>query len=302
MSKETYYDVLGVARDAKLTDINRAYQRHKSNATRDDAAPDPKREALIRTAYETLADEEKRSAYDASLVEPVQRKPLPIRGMAIGAAGVAIAALGLWLLLKPASKTAVVARSSEEILDGAMLSVGRVQAIDMSGQATPAGLAFAIGENVMVGTCQGVTPTTQLQVDILGRQVPARIGTLDEELGLCRIIARGVGGKPLDTSRTEPKTGDVVYAANLNAGGKLALMKSQVKGVAVEGRRKTIEAAASAATGAPLFDTQGLVLGVSRAEGKYVAVPAAWVADAKDPSKDEKFATPSSPAPEPEKK
>src|SRR5258708_24507428 len=72
--RQNYYDVLGIARSAKLNDVGRAYNRHKSDMQKEDAAPDPKRAALLKEAYDTLSDPDRRAAYDASLVAAVRRK------------------------------------------------------------------------------------------------------------------------------------------------------------------------------------------------------------------------------------
>src|SRR5258706_14243839 len=284
--KETLYDVLGVPRDAKLQDVTRAYNRHKSQVTHDAAPPDLKRETMIREAYETLSDLDRRDAYDKSLIAPDSRYRSRVRAIVIGLAGVSVA--GVYLLFRrPASAPVVAARTSQEILNDASIAIARVQSIDMSGQTVPVGMAFAIGENVLVSSCTGVTPTAQLVVTIPPRQVPARILSVDEEMGLCRLVARGTGSKPLTLSQTEAKAGDVVYAAKVNETGNVALQQGLVKRVAFEPKTKVIEAPVSAPNGAPLLDAQGPLLGVAtKSDGKYVAVPAAWITEALEPFKE----------------
>src|SRR5258706_11903209 len=86
--RQTHYDVLGIPRTAKLTDVGRAYNRLKSDMQKEHAAPDPKRAALLKEAYEALSDLERREAYDKSLVATQRRKGT--KGAAVW--GVAIAA------------------------------------------------------------------------------------------------------------------------------------------------------------------------------------------------------------------
>lgn len=67
MAKRDYYEVLGVARDAGLDDIKKAYrkiavQNHPDRNPGDGAAEDRFKEAT--EAYEVLSDNEKRRAYD----------------------------------------------------------------------------------------------------------------------------------------------------------------------------------------------------------------------------------------------
>jgi len=297
--KETLYDVLGVPRDAKVTDITRAYNRHKSQVTRDDAAPDLKREAKIKEAYETLTDPERREAYDRSLIVPDRKYASRIRGIVIGVAGVALAGGWLVFMRTPAAPT-VKARPSEEILNDVAISVARVNSIDMSGQMTPVGDAFVIGENVLVSSCTGVSPTAQLVVMIPPRQVPARILSVDDELGLCRLVAQGTGSRPLVPSRNEAKTGDLVYAAKVGDAGKVSLEPSKVKLVSFAPKGKMIETGAKASVGSPLLDAQGLLLAVAtKGEGRFVTIPPLWITEALEPFKEEKPPTPE-PAPEPQ--
>ena len=66
----TYYDVLGVARDASAAEIRHAFQRlileHHPDRNRDDRSA-VARTAEINAAYRVLRDQRKRQAYDASL-------------------------------------------------------------------------------------------------------------------------------------------------------------------------------------------------------------------------------------------
>lgn len=55
--KQNYYDALGVPRTAKLTDIGRAYNRHKADLQKEHAAPDPKRALKEEPANGTQEDE-----------------------------------------------------------------------------------------------------------------------------------------------------------------------------------------------------------------------------------------------------
>ena len=66
-NRPTYYDLLGVAPNAKINDINRAYARASAELQKETAAPDPRRAALVREAHATLSDPDRRDAYDKSL-------------------------------------------------------------------------------------------------------------------------------------------------------------------------------------------------------------------------------------------
>src|ERR1700686_637654 len=68
--KTTLYDILGVSRDAKLTDIGGAYNKFRAEMNDETMPPNPRRAALMREAFEILYDPEKRAAYDQSLRAP----------------------------------------------------------------------------------------------------------------------------------------------------------------------------------------------------------------------------------------
>jgi hypothetical protein len=79
--------------------------------------------------------------------------------------------------------------------------------------------------------------------------------------------------------------------------GRLALKESLVKGVNFEAHSKVIETA-PAPNGAPLLNAQGQLLAVaSKADGKYIPVPSAWITEALEPFKEEKPPAPSAEPP-----
>lgn len=69
----TYYDRLGVAREADEDTIRLAYRAMAKRHHPDRPGGDPRRMALLNEAYETLSDARKRSRYDATL------KPAAVR-------------------------------------------------------------------------------------------------------------------------------------------------------------------------------------------------------------------------------
>ncbi|HXM76680.1 MAG TPA: DnaJ domain-containing protein, partial [Thermoanaerobaculia bacterium] len=66
-NNKTLYEVLGVARNAKITDIGRAYNRIRSEMQKEASAPSPRFAAMAKVAYETLSDPVRRAEYDATL-------------------------------------------------------------------------------------------------------------------------------------------------------------------------------------------------------------------------------------------
>lgn len=293
--RATLYDVLDVSRDAKLTDITRAYNRYRSELTRDDRPPDPKRETLLREAFETLSDPDRREAYDASLVAPDRRHRSRLRGMAIGAAGVAIA--GVYLaFLRPEPERTVPIRTADDIARSASASIGQLRSIGMSGESVPVGVAFAIGEGMLVSSCSGVEPTSQLVVAIPPRTIPVRIDAVEKESGICRLVTEGATSRPLETSAERTKSGDLVYAAKVSDSGGLVLEQSRVKQVSFVPAGRVVEAGIAAANGAPLLDAQGRVIGIATGQGRHIAVPDGWIAAAREPFRERKPPASAAPA------
>jgi S1-C subfamily serine protease len=182
--------------------------------------------------------------------------------------------------------------------------VGRVQRLDISGNATPLGLAFAIDEGVMVTSCHGVAPTAQLVVNLAPRLSPARVASVDEKLGLCKLAAEGVGSRPLTMSGAMPRPGETVYGTRVNAVGEVALIEGQVKRVVAEPNGNVIDSTIPVTqdrAGGPLLDVYGRVVAVasfSHADGKgrHMAMPAAWIADLSAPRAAPSVAVPTTPA------
>lgn len=281
---ETLYEALGVPRNAKLTDITRAYNRIRAEMRKETAAPDRKRADRVQKAYEVLSDEQRRDEYDASLAAP-DRKRLA-RTAGLGAGALAVVAAGAWFVMRPAPVPPAPARNPQDILYWATASVGRVQSIEMSGQTVQLGLAFAVGDGVMVTPCKGITPGAQLFVHFQPRALPARVTMASEPLGLCKLAVAGVGSWPLPVGVAPIKVGDKVYTTKMSAAGEVALVDGSVKRVLPESGGTVIEATlpiGSSDGGAPLLDVYGRVIAIAHAQpegaGRYVVVPAGWILD-----------------------
>lgn len=288
---QTHYQTLGVPRDAKSHDIVRAYKRLKGQLEAENVAPDPKRLKRVTQAYSVLNDEATRAAYDASLIEATRsraRKKTLVWIVTIVAGVAAIVWYAVEMRPQP-GKTVAGGASSEEVLNAASIAVGRLQAMDVSGKVTPLGVAFAVAENVMVAPCRGVGPSAQLTVTIPPRTIPARVASVDEKLGLCKLAAHGTGARPLPVAGVDPKPGDHLFAANVSGTGKVTLAEGYVR--KVEPEERVIDASlreSAVAPGSPLIDPYGRVVGlafVAAADGKarHVGLPKAWIREINEP-------------------
>jgi len=285
--RQTHYEILAVRADARPGDIARAHDRLAAEFRNPATPPDPRREALVAEAFAVLSDPARRKAYDAALAEaastPKSRRPALIAG-----AVAAIAAVAAYFLLSPGAPKAPEGRAAKEILADVSRSVGRVQAIDLSGKSTATGVAFTVASGAMATTCEGLVPGSQVTVFIPPRSIPARLSTADERLGLCRLVVDGAGSWPLAIKGVSPKVGEKVYAAVVDAAGEVALAEGVVKRVQSEGGVEYIEASvpvAPAIGGRPRLDAWGRVLAVATAaqpggSARHVLMPDTWSREA----------------------
>src|SRR5262249_15662849 len=251
-------------------------------------APDPEREAQLEEAHATLFDEERRTAYDKSLIVPdwQRRTSAAIYGLGVlvvlGAIGYAA-----YLYMLPKTVPPPQGRNPQDILYAASLAVGRVESLDMSGQATPVGLAFVVDEDIMLTSCRGVQPGAILRVNVPPRMIPAQVMTTDEELGLCKLSAKGVGSKPLPLTNFTPRIGEKGFATRINSVARVALTEGKVKQIHPEARGKQIEASIEipqGGAGGPLLDSEGRVVGVTMVAApdglvRHVEIPRAWISE-----------------------
>lgn len=304
--KTTLYEILGVSRDAKVTDVGRAYNKFRAEQFDETVPPDPRRAALVREAYEILSDPVRREAYDASLRTPTvlignareKINPLYV-GIGFAVAGIAAAA---YFTLRPEVHPWDRNRSPVEIANAATLAISRLHGIEMSGESKPIGLAFAIAEGVLATSCQGITPGMELVVDVAPRKVPARVMMADDVHGLCKLAAVNVGSWPLKFSGGDPRPGEKVYATKVNAQGEASLKEATVRRLVPDANGMVVETSIAVppeARGGPLLDLAGKVVAVASpsADGKqrYISVPRSWIAQANAPPP-----APPAPAPVPE--
>ena len=286
--RDSHYDILGVPRDAGPLDIQRAFDRFVADLDRAETPPDARRERLVREAHATLSDPAKRMAYDAALAARVAGAAKGQRGVAIavGSALVALAA-GVygWQALKSSVQppTDVASRPAAEIAAQAGRALGRVEAVDLSGQVTTLGFGVAVEAGTMVVACPTLVAGAQLKVRNGPRAVSARVAHRNESLGLCRLAVEGGGAaSPLAIGAALPAAGRKGYAATLDGNGEAKLEETKVKRAFAEGARTLleVEGAGPGEGGAVLLDAAGRVAGVASASAPvFLAVPGAFLAE-----------------------
>lgn len=273
----TLYEILGVTRNAKPHEVERAHGRLRKRMQEEASVPDAREAALVQKAYEVLSDPARRDAYDASLDVPasaLERARAARRRRAYAMGGVVaavLAAVGGYSAWR--SRHSEPRRDPAEIAQAASLAVGRVQAVDVGGGVTPLGLAFAVGEGTLATSCGGLAPTMQLVVSFAQRKVPARVAAASGKDGVCRLAADGMGSWPLAIASRVPAVGATVYATELAPGGQVTLVPAEVRQVAGGAGVTTITVGApadAAPAGGPLLDAQGQVLGVAQGAGRFL--------------------------------
>ena len=277
----TLYEVLGITRNARVHEIERAYRRLRADLQQESAIPDPRRAAILQNAHDVLCDPARRESYDESLRRPARRSRWDAsvrRKAAWGALAVALASIAGYAALRLRSGEPAP-RDPREMAEAASLAVGRLQSVDVSGAVTALGLAFALQEGALATSCTGLSPASQLIVSFAHRKVAARVAGMSAARDVCRLSADGIGSWPLAVAATVPSPGALVYAPGVGADGRVTLPDGKVRRVRREAGTTTIEVAGAAATqpaGGPLLDAQGRVVGVGQGGGSYRPVPREW--------------------------
>ncbi|QJR15390.1 DnaJ domain-containing protein [Usitatibacter palustris] len=304
-----YYEVLGIPRNAKLTDVHRAYNRWVAEFKKDTTPPDPRREALLKEALEVLSDDDRRDAYDkefAAANRAATAKKVITPG-AVVAGLVAVTAVGAiaFVVTRPSGPAVPKARGTEEIRQAVQGAVSPLVAFDMSGKTTPMGVAFVIEDKVMVANCQALAPGAQLAVSTGTKQVPARVTVADEKLGLCKLLTDGYVGEPLSVNSTPPAVGAKVFGTTVGPKGEIGFKEAAVTKVVDEGDSKAIESSMPTQPGgygAPLLDAGGKVIAVAtlKPDGTqlYRVVPPGWLAENRPRPAEPPPPPPAEPAPD----
>jgi hypothetical protein len=266
-SRKSHYDELGVHRNAIPTEIERAWRNYRAEADHPSAVPDRLRENRVKAAYETLSDPVKRAAYDDSLLaaQPRDRS----RGARIVLAGVLVLGViaAAAFFMQPPAAPPPGGLATEELTHNASQAMARVRSVDMTGKSTTLGLAFAIEQGVVATACEGISPLSQLSLQMTGREVLVKVAQVDERLGLCKLTAKDIGSWPLTVSGSQPASGARVYATKMNAVGEVGLVEARVKHVVASARGETLELSVAVLperNGGPVLDARGHVVGFQR--------------------------------------
>jgi hypothetical protein len=300
--QKTLYEVLGVSRRAKANEIGLAYQRLRTTMQKEASAPDPRRAAMAKVAYETLSDPARRAEYDATLEEdddvppddvpPEEgrrvRRKRPARNMAMAAVVViAAGAAGYWFLLRTPARVAQGenALSAGEIVQAVASHVARLQGALMSGEVRDLGMAVDIGDNEMVAPCRGIAAGMTLEVKQDKFSAPAEVTRSNPDLDVCTLGVKAArGGIKMRPGIPGPQ--EKLQAVLVGLGGQPEARQVTVGRTAKDAKGALeVKSAATLPPGTPLFDAQarlvGIVAAAPAAGGGIVAWDAARIAQAR---------------------
>ncbi|HUL94821.1 MAG TPA: hypothetical protein VLT89_02360 [Usitatibacter sp.] len=286
--QKTLYDVLGVSRDAKATDIGHAASRIQATMRREDWIPDPRFEAQFKVAIETLSDPARRDAYDATLrARTASRKSrAPLAG-GIAAAVVVLAAGGYWFAGRHGA-AAPKPLAREEVLQAVGPYVGELKGALMSGEVRPIGEAVVVAEDQMATTCKGFMPGATLTMKVGDYSTQASLARVDETLDVC-VLAVPSMGTAVKLRQGLPASREEMHAVVIDGSGKPQVRQASISGFIDDpkGTMMQVRSAVPLPNGTPVFDSQAQLAGIvtsphAYGEGLIVALPASRILEARN--------------------
>ena len=279
--RKTLYEVLGVPRDAKVTDIGRAYNRIRADQQKDTAVPDPRLLATAKAAYDTLSDPDRRDEYDRSLAG-ARFAAKHRKGVVVAASLAVVLAAGVGYYFASRSNAPAAEKPMEpaELLAAVSPQIGRVQMALMSGEVRDLGTAVAIGENEMVTTCSGMTAGAQLFVKVGDdSSAKAEVGKANQELDVCTLSVKNTAGN-IKVREGFPAANEKLEAVFLGPANKPLLRPASVARFIDDPQGKVIEIRSTIPlpNGTPVFDLRARLVAIVTASqssggGLFVALP-----------------------------
>jgi S1-C subfamily serine protease len=175
--------------------------------------------------------------------------------------------------------------SAAQILANAVRATGRLLSYDMSGAAVPLGVAVSLEPGTVITTCHGMAAGSKLVFRQGAETQSAELLIDDEVLDLCKVAVPALKPAPLAIAGDEPKAGDKVFALGVNSKGEFALTEGTVRKVVMAQSVKVLDLSipiAPAASGGPVVDTFGRVVGIATTPHRYgsgvnAAISSAWI-------------------------
>jgi hypothetical protein len=280
----THYDVLGVPRNAKASDIGRAYNRIRAEQRKETTVPDARLLGLAKAAYDTLSDPDLREEYDRALAR--RRLSAQHRKGVIVATSLAVvlaSGAGYYFASRPEAPSAEETMEPAELLAAVSPQVGRVQIALMSGEVRELGTAVAVGANEMITTCSGMMPGAQLFVKVGENSTKAEMGKATQDLDVCTLSVKDTEGH-IRVRTGLPAASEKLHAVFLGPAGKPLLRPASVVRLIDDPQGDIIEIRADMPlpNGTPVFDAHARLAAMvttsqSSGNGLIVALPGARI-------------------------
>lgn len=243
-----------------------------------------------------MAGEERDHRIDFSEETPEQaaarrRRPWITMG-AMAAAVFLLVALYVILTRPDAQPGTGVNLSAKRIFEVMAPVVGRVQTRVASGAITDSGLAVTLANGQMATTCHNIPRGSMLRVVFQDGTSVGDVARADESSDVCILNVKTTGSHSAKLRVGDPAAGEKVYAAFAGADkGAGHLAEGHVTGSMVEpaGTVLQLDFAEPLATGTPIVDTQGRVVGIATIPHRYgpgnVALAASRISKAREAAK-----------------
>ena len=150
--------------------------------------------------------------------------------------------------------------------------IGRLQSFGVSGQARFAGLAVTIGEGEMATTCHSLPPGGELQVVFPDGTTHAESMRVNRALDVCLLKVRTTGPTSAKVRVGEPGNNEKVYVASIaDPKAPMQLVETRVLNPITDpaGTALKLDTKETFASGAPVFDTQGRLVGIITVPHQY---------------------------------
>jgi S1-C subfamily serine protease len=131
-----------------------------------------------------------------------------------------------------------------------------------------------LDSGTVVTTCHGLAASAKPVFRQGAATISAELMIFDEVLDLCRLSIVGSEAKTFAIAQDEPKAGDKVFALGVDAKGALELTEGNVKATRAVPNGKILELSmpiAASASGAPVLDPFGRVVGIATAPNTFGA-------------------------------
>ena len=155
--------------------------------------------------------------------------------------------------------------SASQIADVMAPLVGRLESIGVTGQPQFAGFAVTTAPGEMATTCHSLPPGGQLEVHFQDGKSRAESARVNRALDVCLLKVATTGRETARLRAGDPVSGETLYVVALDdvklspylVEARMTSLISEPNGLAIQ-----LDARREFASGAPVFDTQGRLVGI----------------------------------------